>query len=56
MMLTDGWGFVLLTLFNVAACVLLPRLIALNGSEAIGRIKSKKFQNISESQTVQENG
>lgn len=55
-MLIDGWGFVGLTLLNTAACVLLPRLISLNGTEAVNSNPSDNSPKLGESEALPENG
>lgn len=54
MIVTEGWGFVWLTLFNLAVCVMLPRFIALNPLEAIENLKSQKSQKFLDSQRLAE--
>jgi hypothetical protein len=55
-MVIDGWSFVGLTLLNALACVLLPRLISLNGSEAIDNTPSENSAKLGASEALPENG
>lgn len=56
MILTEGWGFVWLTLFNITICLVLPRLISSKGLEASENLKPQKSQKFLDSETLPENG
>ncbi|MGC9505080.1 hypothetical protein [Baaleninema sp.] len=38
-MFASWWGFLLLTLFNAAVCLLLPRLVTLDRDRLLRRLK-----------------